>query len=203
MDTWGRHPALFVYDPRPLWRALGETYDVIDVHEEPFALATAEVLLLRWLRRNRAPVVLYTAQNLQKRYPPPFRWLERSALRHASGISACNSAAARIAESKGFAGRARVIPLGVDLDRYAGRHTTTEPRASIIVGFLGRLVAEKGVHTLLDAATLEPRLRLRIAGHGPLAGQLHAGDGSPRTHRPRRTPGRHRSQQGPGVLRRP
>ena len=77
MDTWGRHPALFVYDPRPLWRALGEAYDVIDVHEEPFALATAEVLLLRWLRRNRAPVVLYTAQNLHKRYPPPFRWLER------------------------------------------------------------------------------------------------------------------------------
>jgi hypothetical protein len=108
VDTWGRHPALFVYDPRPLWRALGEAYDVIDVHEEPFALATAEVLLLRRLRRNRAPVVLYTAQNLHKRYPPPFRWFERYALRHASGISACNTAAARIAEIKGFPGRARV-----------------------------------------------------------------------------------------------
>ena len=45
--TWGAHPALFVYDPIPLWRALGRHWDVIDIHEEPFALATAEVRLLR------------------------------------------------------------------------------------------------------------------------------------------------------------
>ena len=67
--TLGRHPAVFVYDPRPLWRALGRPVDVIDVHEEPFALATAEILLLRWLRRQPAPYVLYTAQNIDKRYP--------------------------------------------------------------------------------------------------------------------------------------
>jgi glycosyltransferase involved in cell wall biosynthesis/GT2 family glycosyltransferase len=174
VDTWGRHPALFLYDPRPLWRALGETYDAIDVHEEPFALATAEMMLLRRLRRNRAPVVLYTAQNLRKRYPPPFRWFERHALRRASGVSACNTEAARIAESKGFPGRARVIPLGVDLDTYAPQPESPEPRDTIVVGFLGRLVAEKGLHTLLDAAALEPRLRLRIAGAGPLAGELQA-----------------------------
>ena len=59
--TWGNHPALFVYDPRPLWRALGQGWDVIDVHEEPFALATAEVLALRWLRRVAAPYALYSA----------------------------------------------------------------------------------------------------------------------------------------------
>ncbi|MDR2997207.1 MAG: group 1 glycosyl transferase, partial [Microbacterium sp.] len=64
--TAGRHPALFLYDPRPLWRLLGERWDVIDIHEEPFALSTAEVLLLRALRRNRAPFTLYTAQNLRK-----------------------------------------------------------------------------------------------------------------------------------------
>ncbi|WP_347977726.1 glycosyltransferase [Microbacterium sp. ProA8] len=174
VDTWGRHPALFVYDPRPLWRVLGGTYDVIDVHEEPFALATAEVLLLRRLRRNRAPVVLYTAQNLHKRYPPPFRWFERHALRRASGVSACNTEAARIAENKGFPGRARVIPLGVDLGRYAPQPEAPEHRDTIVVGFLGRLVAEKGLQTLLDAAALEPRLRLRIAGAGPLAAELRA-----------------------------
>ena len=114
------HPALFVYDPRPSGARCASAWDVIDIHEEPFALATAEVLLLRALRRRarRTPVVLYTAQNLRKRYPIPFRWLERWALREASGISACNADAARIAEDKGFAGRARVIPLGVDDQRF-------------------------------------------------------------------------------------
>src|SRR6478609_11021147 len=116
--TIGSHPALFLYDPRPLWRALGRPVDVIDVHEEPFALATAEVLLLRWLRRQRAPYVLYTAQNLDKRYPVPFRWVERVVLRGARGISACNAGAARIAQRKGFPGRACTIDLGTDLSTF-------------------------------------------------------------------------------------
>lgn len=181
VGTLGRHPALFAYDPRPLWRMLGERWDVIDVHEEPFALATAEILLLRRLRRNRAPVVLYTAQNLRKRYPVPFRWFERRALRTAAGISACNADAARIAESKGFPGRARVIPLGIDRARFSERATTDGsgrrrrgdlPAHAVVVGFAGRFVPEKGVAVLFDAAARDERLHLRIAGGGPLAGEL-------------------------------
>lgn len=177
--TIGRHPALFLFDPRPLWRRLGERWDVIDVHEEPFALATAELLLLRALRRNPAPVVLYTAQNLPKRYPVPFRWFERLALRTAAGISACNTDAARIVEAKGFPGRARVIPLGIDLDRFHdGRaDATTEPppddaAARIVVGFAGRLVPEKGLGVLFDAMARDRRLHARIAGGGPMADDL-------------------------------
>ncbi|WP_344292784.1 glycosyltransferase [Agromyces neolithicus] len=226
--TFGRHPALFVYDPRPIMRTLRTSFDVIDLHEEPFALATAELLLLRALSRRsrRTPVVLYTAQNLRKRYPVPFRWLERWALGEASGISACNADAARIVEDKGFAGRARVIPLGVDAQRFtpsdvsgaenpagrvgapappAGRVAAPAPAAGrvgapappagrvaapaagrvgapapyrdpetaeITVGFLGRLVPEKGVLVLLDAVAREPKLRVRIAGSGPLATEL-------------------------------
>jgi GT2 family glycosyltransferase len=40
------------------------------------------------------------------------------------------------------------------------------------VGFLGRLVAEKGVLVLLEAVARDPRLALRIAGAGPLSGEL-------------------------------
>lgn len=179
----GQHPALFLYDPRPIWRALGEKWDVLDIHEEPFALATAEILLLRALRQQHAPVVLYTAQNLDKRYPIPFRWMERWALRTAAGISACNSEAARIVERKGFAGRARVIPLGIDAERFrpvdspaAGDPTAPPDRATspVTVGLLGRLVPEKGVDVLLRAVSCEPRLRARIAGSGPLSASLPA-----------------------------
>ena len=77
--TVGRHPNLFVYDPRPLWRLLGSgRWDLIDMHEEPFGLAVAEVLLLRWLRAPGVPYVFSSAQNIEKRYPPPFRWLEQA-----------------------------------------------------------------------------------------------------------------------------
>jgi glycosyltransferase involved in cell wall biosynthesis/GT2 family glycosyltransferase len=171
--TWGTHPALFGYDPRPIWRALRSSPDVVDLHEEPFSLATAEVLALRALSGCRAPYVLYTAQNLDKRYPVPFRWLERRALRRAAAISACNVEAARIAERKGFPGDARVIPLGIDLERFAesipASDSATGADRTVTVGFLGRLVPEKGVFVLLDALARDDRLHARIAGGGPLA----------------------------------
>ena len=168
--TWGSHPALFVYDPRPVLRALRRGWDLVDIHEEPFALATAEVRLLRALSRARSPFVVYTAQNLAKRYPVPFRWFERSALRAAAGVSACNTAAARIAERKGFPGRARVIPLGVDLEEFSPEpdSSASPEQGTITVGYVGRLVPEKGVLVLLDAIAGDPRLRGRIAGDGPL-----------------------------------
>lgn len=173
--TLGSHPALFVYDPRPLWQALGEAWDVIDVHEEPFALSTAEILLLRRLRRQRAPYTLYSAQNLDKRYPPPFRWLERWALRHAAGVSVCSQQAGAIVERKGYPGRAALIPLGLDT-----AHFTPTPQArsggegSATVGYVGRLEPHKGVHVLLDAVSRDERLRLRIAGAGPQREALEA-----------------------------
>ncbi len=178
--TLGRHPAVFVYDPRPLWRALGRPVDVIDVHEEPFALATAEILLLRWLRRQRAPYVLYTAQNIDKRYPVPFRWVERAALRGARGVSACNEAAARIAERKGFPGRASTIDLGTDLTSFrpaepvAGAPAESVGHVGPVVGYAGRLDPAKGVDVLLRAAAIDPALRVRLAGDGPERAALAA-----------------------------
>ncbi|MHA7133395.1 glycosyltransferase [Oerskovia turbata] len=119
--TVGSHPALFVYAPGPLWRALGERWDVLDLHEEPFALATAQILALRWLRARlpgappAPPYVLYSAQNIPKRYPWPFRAFEAAALRGAAAVSVCNEAAARIVRAKGARGLVEVVPLGVDL----------------------------------------------------------------------------------------
>ncbi|MFC8597476.1 glycosyltransferase [Isoptericola sp. NPDC057191] len=183
--TLGRHPALFVYDPRPLWRALGERWDVLDVHEEPFALATAEVLALRALRRlvdrwrgrgtgPAAPVVVYSAQNLTKRYPPPFRWIESAVLRTAAGVSVCNADAADVVRAKGARGRVEVIPLGVDPATFAPG-TAAEPHSSrVVVGYAGRLAAHKGVDVLLDAVADDDGLELRIAGGGPQEAALRA-----------------------------
>lgn len=171
--TLGTHPALFVYDPRPLWRLLGRPWDVLDLHEEPFALATAEVLALRALRRAHMPYCLYSAQNIDKRYPPPFRWVERWSLRHASAVSVCNEEAGRIVTRKGLTGRATVIGLGIDSAAFSphGRPPRREC-GPVRVGYVGRLAAHKGVDVLLEAVALAPDLRLVVAGAGPLSGRL-------------------------------
>lgn len=173
--TWGRHPALFVYDPRPLWRLLGERWDVLDLHEEPFALSTAEVLAIRALRRSRAPYCLYSAQNIDKRYPIPFRWLERWSLTHAGAVSVCNEEAGRIVTRKGLTGRAVLIGLGIDPEHFVpGVRSIGSDDGLVHVGYVGRLASHKGVDVLIDAIAREPGLRLSIAGAGPEAGALQA-----------------------------
>ncbi|EWT02784.1 glycosyl transferase family 1 [Intrasporangium oryzae NRRL B-24470] len=175
--TWGSHPALFVYDPRPLWRALRDEWDVLDIHEEPFALSTAEILVLRALAGCRAPYVLYSAQNIDKRYPVPFRWIESWALRRAAGASVCNAEAGRIVEAKGLPTTASVIPLGTDLGVFHPGAASAPPPSvaapgAVHVAYAGRLEPHKGVAVLLDAVAGDPRLHLSIAGAGPLEPEL-------------------------------
>jgi len=195
--TTGRHPNVFLYDPRPIWRALREDWDVLDLHEEPAALATAEVLLLRALRRSRVPYVLYSAQNIAKRYPVPFRWWERRALRGAGAVSVCNAEAADVLRAKGLTAPAHVVGLGVEAAEAAGSAdavTTPGARdegaptdAGVVgaaaparTGYVGRLLhPHKGLDVLLDAAEADPRITVAIAGAGPHEAALRARAATP------------------------
>lgn len=164
--TWGTHPNGFLYSPSALWRALATPVDVLDLHEEPYALATAEVLALRALRRRRAPYVLYSAQNIDKRFPAPFRWAEGRALRGAAGAYVCNTEAGRILRRKGLRGPVHTIPLGVDTTVFSPVDRPA-PGGRATVGYVGRLATHKGVDVLLHAVAAQPLLRLVIVGDGP------------------------------------
>ena len=175
VGTVGTHPNAFLYNPLPLWRALAAGPELLDLHEEPFALATAELLLLRALTRSTAPYLVYSAQNIEKRYPPPFRWFESYALRHAAGAYVCNADAGEILRRKGLRGRLELIPLGVDVARFTPAERDA-PAERPVIGYIGRLEAHKGVATLLRAAATGTGTpwSVRITGDGPERGALEA-----------------------------
>lgn len=171
--TLGQHPYRFMYHPVPIARALRELKpDVLDVHEEPASVAVAEALLLRLMFRRRAAVTLYSAQNIYKHYPLPFRWIERWALKAANIIYCCSSEAAGVLRRKGFAGRTPVIGLGVDVERFYPE----APRKAddgFTAGYVGRLERHKGVHVLIAALHhLPARVRLEVVGAGPFRQEL-------------------------------
>src|SRR6202043_4225790 len=85
--------------------------NILDVHEEPFSVAARQ-----WLAAAPAdlPVVMYTAQNVDKRFPPPFAQYERAAHRRIVALYPCSAQAAAVARGKGFAGFIDVLPLGYD-----------------------------------------------------------------------------------------
>jgi glycosyltransferase involved in cell wall biosynthesis len=171
--TFGRHPYRFVYDPVGLVRALLRTSrpDTLDIHEEPASLAALEVWVLATLTGRGAPFCLYDAQNIEKRYPPPFRWIERFLLRRAAAVHTCNDAAGHILRRKGYSGRICNLGLGVDVDRFtpaAGDRRS----AGLHIGYVGRLEPHKGVAVLVDAVARLPRAHLTIVGDGPERGAL-------------------------------
>lgn len=167
--TIGSHPNLFLYDPRPIWRCLRlRPIDILDVHEEPCSLAAAELRLLRRLLCPSAKLVLYSAQNIFKRYPWPIRLLERGALRAASGAYVCNRRAGEILRQKGFRGKISVLPLGVDIESFAPDLPGDASNGpGLRLGYVGRLEEHKGVQVVIAAMRGCASWSLEIVGEGP------------------------------------
>jgi glycosyltransferase involved in cell wall biosynthesis len=183
---FARHYYLYLF-PDLLGRLLRARPDIIYLYEEAHTLIAFLTLLLRpalerrWGRR--VPVLLYAAQNIVKRYPPPFRFFEAYCFRRADAIIACGDLVAATLRKKGYRGRLAVIPLPTDpavfaRDARAGAALRAElgiPPEAIVVGYAGKLAEEKGVRTLLRAFLAAPgAARLLLAGAGPLRATLEA-----------------------------
>jgi glycosyltransferase involved in cell wall biosynthesis len=145
--------------------------DLVHIDEEPYNLATAHAL---WLaRRAGAKSLFFSWQNIQRRYPLPFRLLERYVLNRADHGIVGNEESAGVWRAKGYAGPIDVIPqFGIDPQLFRPAAAPRED-GPLVVGFVGRLVEEKGVDLLLDAlAGLSGSWEGQIAGSGPEEARL-------------------------------
>jgi glycosyltransferase involved in cell wall biosynthesis len=154
-------------------------FDLVHVDEEPYSLATAQVVARA--KSVRTPSLFFAWQNIDKRLPPPFGALRDGVFRAAAGGIAGNEEAAQVLRSSGFAGPLAVIPqMGVDPAVFAPDPAArTHVRAQLgvgdgtfLIGYVGRLVPEKGVDLLLDAVAALPGASALILGSGPSAASL-------------------------------
>lgn len=128
--------------------------DIVHIDEEPYNLAAWQAM--RWAVRHDRPALFFTWQNLDRRYPPPFNWMERYNYRHAAHAIAGNHEATEVLQAKGYRGPVTVIPqFGIDPELFSPSSTpdgfARPTDARLVVGYAGGLLPEKGVDLLLQA----------------------------------------------------
>lgn len=150
--------------------------DVLFIDEEPYSVVTSQALA--WRNRLGCKFVFYTKQNLFRRYPPPFAWMQRRVLAAADHVIVVSADAERVLRSRGYTGEVSELPLGVDLELLHPRDSSgLLGRLGVrppVVGYVGRITVEKGVWDLLAA------LRLLAERRGNSFRALFIGDGPAR-----------------------
>lgn len=159
--------------------------DIIHVELEPMSLMFLEVFLARRLFRSGAKIVFSAWQNLDLRYRIPYRWVERVVLARTDHAIAGTEAAAAVLRRKGYRGRLTINPhMGVDIEAFRPDATRAGADGVFTIGYVGKLVREKGVDLVLRAvAGLPGSWELQLVGDGvcrdsllALAGELNIAD---------------------------
>ncbi len=155
------------YYPRLKQRVAEFQPDIVHIDEEPYNLAT--FLAMRQAKSVGAKTLFFTWQNLARRYPFPFSWMEKRVLAGVDAAIMGNQEAVAVWQGKGYTGPHTVIPqFGVDTQAYQPPPRRDRGRGFVIGSANRRLVPEKGVDVLLRAAAKLPGIwRLQIAGEGP------------------------------------
>ena len=141
--------------------------DVIHLWEEPWSVVAFQARLFR----GNAALVLEVDQNILKRLPPPFEAVRRNLLRHTDHILSRSPQATEVVRANGYAGPVSAIGYGVDQATFrpaGGAVAARDHGATLRLGYVGRLVEEKGLDDALDAiAHARSRVSLAIMGEGP------------------------------------
>jgi len=171
-------PFAFTYALRPLVRAFRKIRpDIVQADQEPGSLALFELGILA--RRTHAKLVAFTWENLFYHQPGVRHYLEQIELRWLDHLIVGNAASSQVFRDKHYHGPITILPnVGVDPDHFAPRASDKLKarlglRGRFVVGFVGRLVPEKGCWDLLPAfAQLPADCDLLFLGDGSLREEL-------------------------------
>ena len=139
-----------IYSPLKIWQVIKDFQpDVIQLEEEIFSLCALEVSFCTKLLD--LPLVVFGWENQQRRLPWLRRWIRDFAMANTSLYLAGNQDGVAVIRNWHYQGEIEVMPqMGVDSELFAPQPKTKT--AELKIGFLGRLVPEKGIDLLFTAA---------------------------------------------------
>ena len=175
--TWRPgHIASYLFDPLAVRRVLREFQpDIIQVEQEVYSFTAAQIALQRDASQR---LVIFSWENLDRPIHPVQRIARKVTLGRADVVISGNRAGGELMRHWGFRGKVEVLPqVGVDPARYPERPQGREGEP-LRIGFVGRLVPEKGGDDLLRAAARLAAngldFRLVFCGAGPCGDEWRA-----------------------------
>ena len=129
--------------------------DIIDIWEEPWSLLSAQVCWLRNRLLPSAKIVSETEANINRSHPYPFENWRTYTFQNADFVVGRSEEAVEVVRAKGYDGPAAAVGNAVDsmlfrpMDREACREALGV--SGFVVGYMGRLVPEKGLMDLVEA----------------------------------------------------
>lgn len=153
--------------------------DLVLLDEEPWSLVAWQTLRAGL----KVPFIVYSKQNIAKRLPPPFSWIRGATYRRAASAWAVGETTADVLRATGYRRDISVVPHGVEISRFTPGTDDDQRRAlgltGTVIGYVGRLVEEKGIGDLIEAArrlAADPSLpewTLLVVGAGPSGEDVH------------------------------
>lgn len=170
------HPALYFYDPMALRRLVTRFRpDIIHFEPEPYSLGAYQ--MARLAQGYKAKLVVTAYQNIDKHFPWPLRMTERYTLQVADKVIGGTEETSEVWRKRSGGKDVVTIPMGYDPDLFCPRDAKwlrgQLRLRGFVIGYLGRLVEEKGLGTLLDAVgRLKGEFTLLIGGRGPYRSRI-------------------------------
>lgn len=145
--------------------------DVIHLWEEPWSLVAMQAIWWRDRLRPGAAIILETDQNLLRQLPPPFQQIRRYTLARTDLLIGRQQESLDVARTCGYSGPTAIVEYGVAPGVFK-RQDRAAARAELgvsgfVLGYVGRIVREKGLHDVLDAmAACKLPITLLVVGSG-------------------------------------
>ncbi len=144
--------------------------DVIHLWEEPWAVVSLQAVLLRNRLLPDAAIILETEQNILHKLPFPFEQIRRFTLRQADWLVSRNQEAIEVCRACGYRAGTTIVEYCFDGAQFHPQEriaSNLPVERSLRVGYVGRIIREKGLFTVLDAMSVsDPGMTLDLVGDG-------------------------------------
>jgi glycosyltransferase involved in cell wall biosynthesis len=140
----------YLFNPLQIWQVIKDFQpDIIQVEQEVFSLCALEFAF--WSRITGKPLALFGWENMERILSAPRRWVSNFVMDTVKLMLPGNYDGANLMRKWGYTGLMEIIPqIGVDTQLFAPKPTQTQNEI-FNIGFLGRLVPEKGIDTIFTA----------------------------------------------------